>query len=119
MTNREFFTTVINANVSAELTDFAKEAIRKLDERNAKRTSKPSKTQLANVAIKEMIVAYITEHGALEASAIAKGISTEDTEYSTNKVSALCSQLVDSGVLTGEVRKVKSKGKRWFYAIAE
>ena len=44
MTNREFYTAVIADTQNEELKAFATEAIAKLDERNAKRASKPRKT---------------------------------------------------------------------------
>ena len=34
MTNREFFTAIVSANVSDEITEFAKSALVKLDKKN-------------------------------------------------------------------------------------
>ena len=58
MTNREFLTVVANAEVSAEVKEFALESLAKMDARNAKRSSKPSKTALANAPLKEAILAF-------------------------------------------------------------
>ena len=51
MTQREFYNAVIATVDNDELKAFATEAIAKLDERNAKRASKESKTQIANKPI--------------------------------------------------------------------
>ena len=59
MTNREFLTAVINANVSEEIKEYAKAAIEKLDTRNANRNSKPSKVQLENAPIKEALLNHL------------------------------------------------------------
>ena len=39
MTNREFYTAIVNSDLSDEMKAFASEAIEKLDARNAKRSS--------------------------------------------------------------------------------
>lgn len=119
MTNREFYNEVIKAGINEDITNFAKEAIAKMDKRNAARVSKPTKSQLANEGIKTLIVDYVTENGECEASVIAKAISTEDAVYSTNKVVALCGQLVYNNTFKVEKKTVKSRGKRNFYSLAE
>ena len=58
MTNREFYTAIVNSNVSDELKAFATDAIAKLDARNAKRSSKPSKKSLENAPIKNSIAEF-------------------------------------------------------------
>lgn len=113
MTKREFLNAVIEANVNEELSAFAVAEIEKLDKRNQAKSSKPSKTALANEPIKEAIVAALTEKGGLTASEI--GVALEIT---TQKASALCRQLVESGKLTATEVKVPKKGKVKAYAIA-
>lgn len=113
MTKREFLNAVIEANVNEELSAFAVAEIEKLDKRNQAKTSKPSKTALANEPIKEAIVATLTEKGGLTASEI--GVALEIT---TQKASALCRQLVENGKLTATEVKVPKKGKVKAYAIA-
>ena len=114
MTNREFFTAIAsNATLSAELVKFAKEAINKLDKRNASRSSKPSKTAIANEPIKASIVEYITAH----ANALASDIA-EACEISTQKASALCVQMVKDNVLTVCEVKIPKKGKVKAYSLA-
>ena len=114
MTNREFFTAIAsNENLSAELVKFANEAIAKLDKRNASRSSKPSKTAIANEPIKASIAEYVTAH----ANALASDIA-EACEISTQKASALCVQMVKDEVLTVCEVKVPNKGKVKAYSLA-
>ena len=114
MTNREFFTAIAsNATLSAELVKFATEAIAKLDKRNASRSSKPSKTAIANEPIKASIVEYVMAH----ANALASDIA-EACEISTQKASALCVQMVKDNVLTVCEVKVPKKGKVKAYSLA-
>ena len=112
MTNREFYTAIVNSNVSDELKTFATDAIAKLDARNAKRSSKPSKKSLENEPIKESIREFLAD-GSHLASEIAKGL-----DLSVSKVSALCRQMVGDGVLTVEDVKVKGKGTQKCYSLA-
>lgn len=118
MTKREFFNEVIavidgtsEVNV-LELKEFAKAEIVKLDERNANRSSKPTKTQIENEPIKEKILEILSTGERMVASAIA-----ERLEISTQKASALCRQLVESKKLKVEDVKIPKKGKQKAYMI--
>ena len=120
MTKREFLNEVIavidgtsEVNV-LELKEFAKAEIVKLDERNANRSSKPTKTQIENEPIKEKILEVLSTGERMVASAIA-----ERLEISTQKVSALCRQLVESKKLKVEDVKIPKKGKQKAYSILE
>lgn len=114
MTNREFFTAIAsNTALSAELVEFANEAIAKLDKRNASRSSKPSKTALANAPIKASIIEYVTTHANALASEVA-----EACEISTQKASNLCRQLVEDNTFTVCEVKVPKKGKLKAYSLA-
>lgn len=109
MTNRDFYNAVINANLSEEMTSFATEAIAKLDARNAKRSERESKTQIANKPIIEAISRVLTDEPML-ASKIA-----ELCEISTQKASALVKKV--EGVQSVDV-KVKGKGTQKGYFLA-
>ena len=118
MTKREFLNDVIavidgtsEVNV-LELKEFAKAEIVKLDERNANRSSKPTKTQIENEPIKEKILEVLSTGERMVASAIA-----ERLEISTQKASALCRQLVESKQLKVEDVKIPKKGKQKAYMI--
>ena len=112
MTNREFFNAIIKANVNDELTKHATAELAKLDARNAKRSSKPSKTQLENEPIK----AHRLEILAVKPMT-ASEIHEVDEDLSTQKISSLCRQLVDAGKLAVEEVKVPKKGKQKQYTI--
>lgn len=112
MTQREFLTAVIEKVEDEDLKTYAMEAIAKLDARNAKRASQPSKKAVENEPIKVSIREFL-EDGSHLASEIAKGL-----DLSVSKVSALCRQMVDSGVLKSEDVKVKGKGKQKSYSLA-
>lgn len=113
MTQREFFTAVMNGNITAEVQETAKGALAKLDERNAKRAAKPSKTAIENQPIKEAILVKLTENG--------KGMFSPDVAaalgISTAKASALLTQLVNDDKLNKSEVKVPKKGKMMFYSI--
>ena len=112
MTNREFYTAIINGSMTDEVKTHATEALAKLDERNQKRSSKPSKTQLENEPVKTAIIDYLTVHGG----AVAADIAAE-VDITTQKASALCRQLVESGRLTVEEVKIPKKGKCKKYSV--
>ena len=109
MTQRDFYNAVIATVDNDELKAFATEAIAKLDERNAKRASKPSKTQIANEPIIKAIASVLTDEPML-ASKIA-----ELCEISTQKASALVKKV--DGVQSVDV-KVKGKGTQKGYFLA-
>lgn len=118
MTKREFLNEVIavidgTSEVDVlELKEFAKAEIVKLDERNANRSSKPTKTQIENEPIKEKILEVLSTGERMVASAIA-----EKVEISTQKASALCRQLVESKKLKVEDVNIPKKGKLKAYMV--
>ena len=118
MTKREFLNEVIavidgTSEVDVlELKEFAKAEIIKLDERNASRSSKPTKTQIENEPIKGKILEVLSTGEKMVASAIA-----ERLEISTQKASALCRQLVESKKLKVEDVKIPKKGKQKAYMV--
>lgn len=113
MTNREFLNTIINANLSEEVTTRAQEMLAQMDARNAKRASTPSKTAVANAPLKQAIVKLIGEKNM---TAPEVGVALE---ISTQKASALLRQLCEDGVLTSEEIKVPKKGKMKSYLLVE
>jgi len=109
MTRREFFEAVMNhEGISEELSVFAANEIEKLNARNAKRSSTPSKRSLANEPIKEEIVKVLT-HDAQSASEIAEKVG-----ISTQKSSSLLRQIDGLAVSELKVKGRKVKG----YALA-
>lgn len=113
MTNREFFTAILNSNLSAEMKEHATAELKKMDERNSKRSSTMTPTQKENIALKEKILAALTTEGKV-ASALA-----EELSLSVNKVSSLCHQLVEDDKAVVEDVKVPKKGMRKLYKVKE
>ena len=109
MTNREFFTAIVNSDLNDDLKAFASESIAKLDARNAKRASTPSKTQKENEPIIKAIAKILTDEPML-ASKIA-----ELCKISTQKATALVKKV--EGVQSVDV-KVKGKGTQKGYFLA-
>ena len=113
MTNREFFTAIANAeSLSAELVEFATNAIAKMDETNEKRKNKPSKTAIENAPIIEALTNALTSDPQTASDlAVAVGISTQ-------KASSLLRQIVASGVAVATDIKVPKKGTCKGYTLA-
>jgi len=114
MTMREFYTAIVEGKITDEVIAKATAEIEKLDARNEKRKGENSKRAKENEPIKAEILDYIKTNGKSVASAIGIGIG-----QSTNKVSALCKQMVEAGTLAVSVHKEKGKSKVNAYAIAE
>lgn len=110
MTQRDFYTAIVNSDLNDELKAYATEAIAKLDARNAKRASTPSKTQKENAPLIEKIATLLTSEPKL-ASELAKEMG-----LSTQKVTPLVKAV--EGVSVTDV-KVKGKGTQKGYYIAE
>ena len=106
MTQREFFTAIVNSNVDDELKAFATESIEKLDIRNAKRSERETKTQKENKPIIEKIASVLTSEPML-----ASDIATA-CEISVQKASALAKKV--EGVSVCDL-KVKGKGTQKGY----
>ena len=110
MTQREFYNAIINSNVSADLIAHAQNEIDKLDARNAKRASQPSKTAVANAPLIEAVREFLANATEPMASAeIAQAL-----ELTSNKVAALIKNIeVEVSEKKLDKRKVKA------YALAK
>lgn len=113
MTYRDFLNNILNTeSASKDVKDYAQSELDKLNARNDKRRTTLTKEQLANEGIKAEIVNAL-EGGQMTAKALADTLG-----YSTQKVSALCRQLVaDSTVVANDV-KVKGKDTVKGYELA-
>ena len=109
MTNREFFTAIVNGTLTEDVIAKAHEEIEKLDARNAKRANTLSKTQKDNLPLIEKIASLLTSEPKL-ASELAS-----EMEISTQKASALVKKV--EGVSVCDV-KVKGKGTQKGYYFA-
>ena len=117
MTTREFLKSVITLAETAdnkEVKDKAEALIVALDDKNAKRAAKPSKTAVANEPIKAAIRKYLTENEGYKTAADV-GIALE---IGSHKASALMVQMTAAGVLKSEEVKVPKRGKVKGYTVA-
>ena len=115
MTQRMFLEMVVNANISDEMTAYATERIKHLDDVNEHRKAKGSKTQRANAEVKKAILASLEENTVYTASQVAEmGI---EGITSTQKASALLRQMTETGELTVTDIKIKGKGKVKGYSL--
>ena len=113
MTNREFFEAVQNGTINADVQAHATAEIEKMNARNEKRATTPSKTAVANEPLKAKIVEFLTEKN----EQILTSVIGEAVGISTTKASALCRQLVDDGKIVGEKIKVPKIGQRTVWKI--
>lgn len=110
MTNRDFYNAIINSEVSADLKAHAQNELDKLDARNAKRASQPSKTAVANAPLIEAVKVHLAN--AIEplcSAEIAKAL-----DMTSNKVAALL-KFIEVEVSEKKFNKRKVKA----YALAK
>ena len=105
MTRRDFFTAIsANETLDSELRAFAAAAIEKMDETNAKRAAKPSKSAIENAPLVEAIVAMLNEEPKTASDlCVPMGIKPQ-------KASALLRRAVAEGKANVHDVKVKGKG---------
>lgn len=97
MTQREFYTAIVNGQMNDELVAFATEGIAKLDARNEKRSAQ----RVDKHADERVAIANVLTETPMLASEIATAVG-----MSTQKVSGLV-----KGIEGIKVTKVKVKGK--------
>lgn len=115
-TNRDFLTLVSNGTIDNDVKAYALAQIAKLDEKNAKRktSDKAVAHKTENEDIKSAILAGMKANQTYISADLAKTFN-----ISTQKVSALMTQLVNEGKVV-KVEGVKSaKGKVMGYHLAE
>lgn len=113
MTNREFFTNIINGTITEDTVEYAKAAIAKMDATNEARKNKPSKKATENAPLLEQIATEILTSEAQTAATIA-----EAAGISVQKASSLLRQLVACGKAESNDEKVKGKGTVKVYTAA-
>lgn len=112
MTQREFFTAIVNGTINADIQAYAADAIVKLDKRNATRASKPTKSQQANVPLLAEIRTFLTGKKNVLAAEVAAYL-----DVTPQKASGLLKLLVDGGEATAAEVKVPKQGKRKAYTL--
>ena len=112
-TNRDGFTAIVNGEITEGVVLWAKHELEKLDARNDKRKNTKTKAQVENEGIMTAILETLAG-GAMVASEIASAVG-----ISTQKASALCKLLADSGKVVVADVKAKGKGTVKQYSLAE
>lgn len=119
MTYRKFYTAVKNIEgIDPTLVEFADKAIKALDKKNENRKGDNSKTAKAMAEWRNKMTALLTENGAMTAKQIAKALTTDEIEVTTQKVTAIAKSYAD-GVLTVYEDKDEKKNKVKFYKLTE
>lgn len=112
MTQREFFTKVIEANINEELTAKAQELVAGLDKRNAQKSATMTKTQKENEVLKAEMLKKLEKGKGYLAAEIGTIMG-----FNTSKATALAKQLVNEGKATVTEVRVKGKGMQKSYTI--
>lgn len=117
MTKRDYFNAILAVLATVEDTDvsgltaFVNHEIELLE--NKRSSTKPTKTQTENLAVKETIVSVLKEIGKPVTITEMQKYSAELAEFSCQKLSALLKQLVENDKT---VTKVTEKKKTYFSA---
>lgn len=114
MTNREFYTAIINGTINDEVVEVATAALAKMDAANEKRRNTPSKKAVENQPLVDEIVNSILTSEPKTASDVAAELGV-----SAQKASALLRSIVANGQATVSDIKVPKKGTQKAYTLAE
>lgn len=112
MTQREFITRAIKANIDEEMNAKGAELLAGLDKRNAQKSATMTKTQKENEVLKANMLEKLEKGKGYLAAEIGSAMG-----FSTSKASALAKQLVDEGKATVVDVKVKNKGTQKQYTL--
>lgn len=114
MTKRDFYTAIVEGNVTDEVKEFAKAAIAKLDAVNEKRRNTPTKAQKENAELVDKLVNEILGDVAKTAVDIAAEFGT----MTHQKATAIAKAAVNAGLAKVEDVKVAGKGTMKGYVLA-
>lgn len=110
MTKREFLTAIVaRESITDEMVEKAQAELVALDKKNANR--KPTKTQVENESLKEVVVSVLDENGATVSEIMTR--NEKLATLSNQKVSALLRALVAEG----KANKF-TEGKKTLFKIA-
>ena len=112
MTAREFYNAVIGGKVGEAELAYAREAILKLDNKNAKRKAPNGEIKEENKPIAEAILNALA-NGSMTSPDLAKVIGQK-----TQKTNGVAGEMVKLGMLDKFKVKVKGKGEQTAYALA-
>lgn len=109
MTKKEMFTQIMAVLTDEAQIDFIKHEIDLLDKKSA--SKKPTKTQEANEALKDVILSVLNTEGMTASEVLAS--ADEFSGLSNQKISTLLNQLVKDG----KIEKVTDSRKSIFKAL--
>jgi hypothetical protein len=108
MTKKENFLAIANLDAvkaNAELSNFIAHEIELLDKKSSYKSSKPTKRQTENEVIKGRIAEILTDEGQTVTEILAQ---LGDASLTNQRVSALLTQMKNSGTVNKEIVKGKS-----------
>ena len=112
MTQREFFTKVIETSTDEIIINFAKEAVAKLDKRNKDKADKDTDKKVAIRELAKRIVAYLADHPKAIGKTIAEALGAEQA-----KVVGVCGVLANEGTISKVEVSIPKVGKRVGYIL--
>lgn len=115
MTKREFLKVIVESEMAAEVVEFAKAELVKMDEALEKRKGMTSKKEKENAPLREQIFTEVLTNEWMTASAVAEAMG-----FSTQKASSLLRQLVkEGGVEVSEIKVPKKGTQKAYRKLAE
>ena len=108
MTKKENFIALANleaVKANAELSQFIAHEIELLENKKSYKSSKPTKRQVENEAVKEAITGVLTDEGQTVTEIMAQ---LGDASLTNQRVSALLTQMKKAGTVNKEIVKGKS-----------
>ena len=116
MTKTEFYTAILQTEVSEELKERAEFYLAELKAQNEKKAKKTAeKAQVVNEPLKQAVLEYLTTHENGTSSEIANTIG----DVTFQKISAICGLLVEDGKVTIITKKIPTKGTVRAYVLAK
>lgn len=118
MTNRDFYTAIVNANINDELTAFAQDALEKLDHTNELRRAANVKKAAAKEEERQPRRQAIFDVLTTEPKTATTLIAEAGLEVTPQSIPSLLKPLVEQGLIEKVDVKVKGKGVQKGYKLA-
>lgn len=100
-TQRRFLTDIANGSeLTSEHIHFANKLLAQMNKKNSAKSSTGGKNGEANSKLMDNICEFMENGRTYTAKEIAKAMTTEENEVSTQKITALMGKLKDSGKIT-------------------
>ncbi len=113
MTTREFYTNIIEGNITEEVISKASDLLAALDARNEKRKGADTKAKKEAAARRELVLNFLKSGtSALTRDQIAEGTGLEPA-----KVTGACTALIKEGAIVKEEVKI-DKARKMAYSVA-